>query len=132
MTDAPDGTTDSPGTLWPAFAYGAAAALIGGTVLVSGTQDPPFSAWALVSGPLLFVACFAAAYTARRGWFAALCAVLGGAVAGYTVQVIVHASIFGGSRTLWPFEIALFLGMGFVPALAGALLGTLAGKRKRS
>lgn len=131
MADEHSRAVDSRGALWPAFAYGAAAALIGGTVLVTGTKDPPFSAWAVVSGPLLFVACFGAAYTTRRGWFAALGAVLGGVVAGYTVQVIVHASLFGGSRTLWPFEIALFLGMGFVPALAGALLGALAGKRER-
>ena len=111
--------------LVPALATGAVAALLGSTLLAAGEGDAPLGTWFLVAGALLFGAsCGATLFAPLAGWLT-LPAVLAGAAAGITSHALVHAALLGGSRTLWPIEVVLFVALGLLPAVLGHLLGRL-------
>jgi hypothetical protein len=110
--------------LWPAFALGFLAALVGSTILVS-TPKPSITMWALVSGPLLFVACFLAARAAPLSRLKAFGTVIGGAATGIAIHAAVLEGVFGVSRNLWPIEVVLFVLLGGLPGGVGTVLGSM-------
>jgi hypothetical protein len=44
---------------------------------------------------------------------------------GVFVSVVVHPTVGGGERNLWPFEIVMFLVLGLIPMWLGILTGRL-------
>lgn len=104
------------------FIAGAVAGLIGISALAFRENDAPYVVWAWAAGVTMAIAAFVAVRRhPQHPWSAFRMMVVGVAV-GIAVHAILHAVLFGGSRTLWPFEIVLFLFFGTVPAVAATLL----------
>ncbi len=104
------------------FILGALAGVVGISALAFRDTDAAYGEWAFYAGVSMFVVSFVAVRRdSAHGW-AAFRAVIGGVAVGIAVHAIIHAGLFGGSRSVWPFEIILFLFFGIMPALVGLAL----------
>lgn len=104
------------------FITGAVAGLIGISVLAFRDNDAPYEVWAWAAGVTMAVAAFIATRRHPQHPWSAFRTMIGGVAAGIAMHAIVHAGLFGGSRSVWPFEIVLFLFFGIAPAAAATLL----------
>ena len=105
-----------------AFILGALAGAAGISALAFRDTDAGYGEWAFFAGLTMFVASFVAVRRDPAREWVAFRAVIGGVAAGIAAHAIIHAGLFGGSRSVWPFEIILFLFFGILPALVGLAL----------
>jgi hypothetical protein len=120
---------DSLGGLPLVLTLGAIAGCIGSLAILMD----PWQNW-LSTGTIYFVFSFGPALLASRysaGWLLVLWLALAfGTAAGVYLSVVVHPMAGRGERNLWPFEIAIFLGVGLVPSWGGLFFGRYLRLRK--
>jgi hypothetical protein len=107
------------------LALGATSGCLGGlaTVLLPDS-------W-LLRGAVYVIFSFVPALLASRRSSAELIEIWGllaiGTAIGVFASVVMHPMYKGGERNLWPFEVAVFIGVGIIPSWGGLLLGRYSG-----